>query len=46
MKKIYLLIAGLLLALALLITGSVLLDKQLKKDSSFISDRVDFDKTA
>ncbi|MBO6090329.1 MAG: hypothetical protein J6P37_08495 [Lachnospiraceae bacterium] len=46
MKKIYLIIGALILALALLIGASVLIDKQLEKDSSFISDHIDFDKTA
>ena len=46
MKKIYLLIGALVLALALLIGASVLIDKQLEKDTSFISDHIDFDKTA
>ena len=46
MKKVYLIIAALCLALALLIGGSVILDRQLDKDSSFISDHIDFDKTA
>ena len=46
MKKIYLIIGALVLALALLIGASVLIDKQLEKDSSFISDHIDFDKTA
>ena len=35
-----------MLALALLIGASVIIDKQLEKDSSFISDHIDFDKTA
>ncbi|MBP5530233.1 MAG: hypothetical protein J6X80_09300 [Lachnospiraceae bacterium] len=46
MKKIYLLIGALVLALALLIGASVIIDKQLEKDTSFISDYIDFDKTA
>ena len=46
MKKIYLLIGALVLALALLIGASVLIDKQLEKDTSFISNHIDFDKTA
>ncbi|MBP5493592.1 MAG: hypothetical protein J6X97_00730 [Lachnospiraceae bacterium] len=46
MKKIYLIIGALVLALALLIGASVIIDKQLEKDSSFISDHIDFDKTA
>ena len=46
MKKIYLLIGALVLALALLIGASVIIDKQLEKDTTFISDHIDFDKTA
>ena len=46
MKKVYFIIAGLCLLLALLIGGSVIIDKQLEKDTSFISDHIDFDKTA
>ena len=46
MKKIYLIIGALVLALALLIGASVIIDKQLEKDTSFISDYIDFDKTA
>ena len=46
MKKIYLIIGALVLALALLIGASVIIDKQLEKDTSFISDHIDFDKTA
>ena len=46
MKKIYFILAALVLALGLLIGASVIIDKQLEKDSSFISDHIDFDKTA
>ena len=46
MKKIYFIIAALVLALGLLIGASLIIDKQLEKDSSFISDHIDFDKTA
>ena len=41
MKKIYLLIGALVLVLALLIGASVIIDKQLEKDTSFISDYID-----
>jgi len=44
MKKVYILIAALCLALALLIGGSILVDKKLEDDTSFISDHIDFDK--
>ncbi|MBO4785205.1 MAG: hypothetical protein J5521_10770 [Lachnospiraceae bacterium] len=46
MKKIYLIIGALVIALALLIGASIIIDKQLEKDTSFISDHIDFDKTA
>jgi len=46
MKKIYILIGALVLALVFLIGASVVIDKQLEKDTSFISDYIDFDKTA
>ena len=36
MKKIYLIIGALVLALALLIGASVIIDQQLEKDTSFI----------
>ena len=46
MKKFYLIVAGLCLALALLIGGSILIDKKLEKDSSFITDNIDMEKYA
>ncbi|MCR4696821.1 MAG: hypothetical protein K5654_05865 [Lachnospiraceae bacterium] len=44
MKKVYIGIGVLCLILALIIGGSVIIDKQLDKDSSFLSDHIDFDK--
>lgn len=44
MKKIYFLIGGLILLLALLIGASFILDKKLEKDPAFLSKHIDIDK--